>query len=64
MEIDEFILDRFWEIDLPDTDETGCAMENELERIYLVPVTNDFTKVNGIDTWHFDNIPYLYSACL
>jgi hypothetical protein len=64
MEIDEFILDRFWEIDLPDADETGGAMENELERIYLVPVTNDFTKVNGIDTWDFDNIPYLYSACL
>jgi hypothetical protein len=64
MEIDEFILDRFWEVDLPDADETGCDMENELERIYLVPVTNDFTKVNGIDTWDFDNIPYLYSACL
>ncbi len=64
MEIDEFILDRFWEVDLPDADETGCAMENELEQIYLAPVTNDFTKVNGIDTWHFDNIPYLYSACL
>jgi len=64
MDTDELILDRFWDFDLPDADETGCAMENDLEREYLVSITNDLTKVNDIDTWHFDNIPYLYAACL